>query len=510
MKKQFLFAALAVATLFSACSQEEELSKNEGATPVNFVIGGVGARTTTTDAFVASFEVDDEVGIFSTGLKNNQIANGQYKVANSNNIYSLQPVETTDFYFDNEADASFYAYYPYAESVTSNAVTLTVKADQSVTNEADNFNCNDLLVATQTVAAGAATADGVTLAFDHVMSFVELTFGTNLATIGVSEVAMTIASPTITYDFTSTETVKYAVSGAETSIKMYKKGDNKFWAIVPPQTIQGGKALFTITAENDRTYSYTVAADATEEFKSNAVRKIKLDVASPEEPETTTVFKIASISINGWGTIDEEAEEKEVEEVVVPAIELISSITGTIGESTVLNTATSLNDIATEGWWSLLIGNTNTSTISKSSDNSSFELIIGTEGWNNRCLVYRVAADKIENSATKKFKMSLNAKMTVGSQVRVSARQISAQNFFNIGVDTSISKNLSVSSDYLQSNAEFVMDFNKYTTSTSGLTSESWTSTESSQLDDVIIMITANSTNTTVNVKDISLIEVKE
>ena len=388
MKKQFLFAALAVATLFSACSQEEELSKNEGATPVNFVIGGVGARTTTTDAFVASFEVDDEVGIFSTGLKNNQIANGQYKVANSNNIYSLQPVETTDFYFDNEADASFYAYYPYAESVTSNAVTLTVKADQSVTNEADNFNCNDLLVATQTVAAGAATADGVTLAFDHVMSFVELTFGTNLATIGVSEVAMTIASPTITYDFTSTETVKYAVSGAETSIKMYKKGDNKFWAIVPPQTIQGGKALFTITAENDRTYSYTVAADATEEFKSNAVRKIKLDVASPDEPETTTVFKIASISVNDWGTIDEEAEEKEVEEVVVPAIELISSTDFTNASlGTVVGGLTSMNTI---GW--AQVGPENNAMVTLGNGTLTIKAPSAvSSSWYNRAVICRTA-----------------------------------------------------------------------------------------------------------------------
>ena len=82
MKKQFLFATLALATMFTACSKEEELSKNESGTPVNFVIGGVGARTVTTlgqdGAYSTVFKADDEIGIYASGGAD--ITNSKYTV----------------------------------------------------------------------------------------------------------------------------------------------------------------------------------------------------------------------------------------------------------------------------------------------------------------------------------------------------------------------------------------------------------------------------------------------
>ena len=322
MKKQFLFATLALATMFTACSKEEELSKNESGTPVNFVIGGIGARTVTDANYGATFEENDEVGLFSTGLASD-MTNAKYTV--NTDKTGLDATEQTDYVF-GEVDATFYAYYPWVDNLTSSTVGLTIKSDQNITDDADNFNCNDLLVAT--ASGNSESTNGVALKFDHVMSFVEVSFGTNLSTIGVSSVTMKV-QPTITYDFTSSENTNYSVTGNAIDVTMYNN-NGKFWAIVPPQTIQTGTALFTITANNSRTYTYTVT-DQTEEFNSNNIRKIKLDVASEEDPSTATVFKIASIEINDWGNIDSVTEEEfeVVEDVLVAELSIPNTITTT-------------------------------------------------------------------------------------------------------------------------------------------------------------------------------------
>lgn len=406
MKKQFLFATLALATMFTACSKEEELSKNEGGTPVNFVIGGIGARTVTDASYVATFEANDEVGLFSTGLASD-MTNVKYTVNTAKT--GLDATEQTEYVFGN-GDATFYAYYPWATSLTSSTVGLTIKTDQNIINDADNFNCNDLLIATAT--GSSESTDGVALNFDHVMSFVEVSFGTNLSTIGVSSVTMKV-QPTIAYDFTSSEAIKYTVSGDATDITMYKNGE-KFWAIVPPQIINAGTALFTITADNSRTYTYTVAANTTETFASNAIRKIKLDVVSAEDPSTTTVFKIASIEINGWGNVND-VEEEEVKGVEEGPLNL----TAPINSNMIFNDVVSFKNISVEGWakttWvkSAAFNETENAIYIVASDNTTSTT--DKHYWNNHALYYYAgdATVKVGKTYTLTFKVKRGSKPSI-------------------------------------------------------------------------------------------------
>lgn len=396
MKKQFLFATLALATMFTACSKEEELSKNESGTPVNFVIGGIGARTVTDANYGATFEENDEVGLFSTGLASD-MTNVKYTV--NTDKTGLDATEQTEYVF-GEGNATFYAYYPWATGLTSSTVGLTIKADQNITDDTDNFNCNDLLVAT--ASGNSESTNGVALKFDHVMSFVEVSFGTNLSTIGVSSVTMKV-QPTITYDFTSSENTNYSVTGNAIDVTMYNN-NGKFWAIVPPQTIQAGTALFTITANNSRTYTYTVT-DQTEEFNSNNIRKIKLDVASEEDPSTATVFKIASIEINGWGNIDSVTEE-EFEVVEGPL-----NLTAPINSNMIFNDVASFKDISVEGWakttWlkSAAFNETENAIYIVASDNTTSTT--DKHYWNNHALYYYAgdATVKVGKTYTLTFKV---------------------------------------------------------------------------------------------------------
>lgn len=490
MKKQFLFATLALATMFTACSKEEELSKNEGGTPVNFVIGGVGARTVTTlgqdGAYSTVFEADDEIGIYASGGAD--ITNSKYTVVEENSAQSLNGATIS---YQEGVETSFVAYYPY-DNNGGETVTMTVG------NQATGIDAYDFVTA---APAAISTGSEVTLTFQHKLAMVQVQVA---GEIGVNATSVTLKNvkPTVTW---TAATNAVETSGNATDITMYRidETDNIYVALVPVQDIES-VAMFSTTI-GSKTYTFTPNNKVT--LSANTVSKFRIEIGTQV---TMTELNTINFSIGGWTVSATVNEDFSMESENVPAIELISATVGTVNENTTINQATALTDITTEGWWSLLIGQSNTSTISKSSDNTSFELVVNTEGWNNRCLVYRVAADKIENSISKKFTLSLNAKMTSGTQVRVSARQVNANNFFSIGVDTSISKNLTVGTAYAASNLSFDIDFNKYTSSTSNLSSESWSATENSQLDDVIIMITSNATNTTVNVKDITLIEVQE
>lgn len=395
MKKQFLFATLALATMFTACSKEEELSKNEGGTPVNFVIGGIGARTATDASYVTTFEENDEVGLFSTGLVSD-MANVKYTVNSAKT--GLETDNATEYVF-GEGNATFYAYYPWATSLTSSTVGLTIKTDQNITNDADNFNCNDLLVAT--ASGSSASTDGVTLSFDHVMSFVEVSFGANLTSIGVSSVTMNV-KPTIAYDFTSSENTKYSVTGDAIDVTMYNN-NGKFWAIVPPQTIAAGTALFTITANNSRTYTYTVAADQTEEFNSNNIRKIKLEVASEEEPSTATVFKIASIVINGWGNVNNVTEEE---------IEVVED--RLVAELSIPNTITTVNYAELSDTSPFSVSGVTVESVEEDNENIiKLTSGTGTNWYGNTLFFYAGSANQI--IVGQKYKISFDAKAETNS-----------------------------------------------------------------------------------------------
>lgn len=497
MKKQFLFAALAFATMFTACSKEEELSKNEGTTPVNFVIGGIGARTVTTPGqdgtYSTVFKTGDEIGIYASGGAT--ITNQKLTVADGDN--DNQTLTGDAIEYEQGLETTFKAYYPYVEG-NGETVTMTV-GDQA--NGIDNY---DFVIATPDAIS---TETQVTLNFQHKLAMVQVQVAGSIGETATS-VTLKNVKPSVTWNVEANSLGE--AYGEAIDITMYRidETNNIYVALVPVQTIANGTAMFSTTIGNK---IYTFKPNSEVSLTANQVSKFKITIA--ENVEMTTV-SIGNFNIAGW-TYSESVFEDfgDPTEETVPAIELISTTAGTIGENTTISTAKTLAEISAEGWWALLIdpaNSTNASTIGKSSDNTSFELNIAAEGWNNRCLVYRVAADKIENSLTKKFTFSCNAKMTSGTQLRVTARQVSANNFFYFGVDNAFSKNLNVSTDYASNNLSFDLDFSKYTSSTSSISSESWVSTTNDMLDDVIIMITANSTNTTANVKDISLIEVQE
>lgn len=393
MKKQFLFATLALATMFTACSKEEELSKNEGGTPVNFVIGGVGSRTVTSDGYVATFEEGDKVGIISADT-DPAIANAEFIVSgnalNNSNTYNLV----------KEQAATFYAYYPHVESATSNNVIYTVASDQS---DADKFNANDFMTATASLDANDENGT-VSFNFDHQLAFVEVIFGENLETADVTSVSMGIAKNEVKYDFTA-ET-KLTTQGSSATITMFNATDQeattkKFWAIIPPQTTTAGETLFTITVASGQTYTYKPANGET--FAGNAIRRIKLEIKNDIPEVEPVVFSVSSVNINGWGNIDSVIEEEfeVVEDVLVAELSIPNTITTTSYTNLSDSSPFSVSGVSVES-----VTENNENIIKLTSGTS-------TNWYGNTLFFYAGSANQI--IVGQKYKISFEAKADEGS-----------------------------------------------------------------------------------------------
>lgn len=492
MKKQFLFAALAIATLFTACSKEEELSKNEGTTPVNFVIGGIGARTATTlseEVYSTVFEANDQIGIYATGgatIKNQLLT----VTAGEDETLTL----TGDaIEYEQGLETTFKAYYPYVEG-NGETVTMTV-GDQA--NGIDNY---DFVIATPDAIS---TETQVTLNFQHKLAMVQVQVAGSIGETATS-VTLKNVKPSVTWNVEANSFGE--AYGEAIDITMYRidSTNNIYVALVPVQTITNSAAMFSTTIGNK---IYTFKPNSEVSLTANQVSKFKITIA--EKVEMATV-SIGNFNIAGWTYSESVFEDfEEPTEETVPAIELISTTAGTIGENTILTVVQNRTEITNEGWYAYKEANI-TSTIEKV-DNSFHLKSVSNEGWNKRCLIYRVAADKIENSANKVFNLNFIAKASATGNLRIVVSDANNTKFFDVNSGQTPNRYLSISNTEFpennQTNQTVTVNFKKYSTANNAVPSVDATN---DVLDDIIVAITPGADDIDFYIKDITLIEVQE
>ena len=299
MKPLFLLAISAAGLMTTACSNEDSPLESSSEVPVSLFVEGVNStsRSTTTDKFVTAFAAEDKIGIFSTGLKAD-MDNAEFTYVSGET--ALTGPSTYKFKADTQAD--FYAYFPYSAEASAKEVVFTTAADQT---DATKFNACDFMTAKQTIAGDAIGNGAVTLNFKHQMAFVELTFGTSLDT-KVTAVEMMLPQNTVTLNATAQTT---STSGDAVTIKMYPQTDGqKYWAIVAPQAFTpSNDALFKITTNENKTYSYKPGAEQT--FTANNIHKYKLDIK-----DNSTVFSVSSVTITAWNGADGQVVNGDVTE----------------------------------------------------------------------------------------------------------------------------------------------------------------------------------------------------
>ena len=286
----------------TACSNEidDQLSGGDGnvGQEVKFTVGIENlSRTAIADgALTTTFESGDEIGIFAYNGDKAVASNVKYTYDGStwsaeNAIAAQEGVQL-----------SYYAYYPYSESVTDpSAINVTVNADQT-----GGFSKDDLLTAQNTTAEAGATS--VSLTFGHAMAMVQVSLMEGATDDANATVTLQSISPETKVNAKDGSTV--AASGNLTSVSMKKAAESlTYRAVVPEQTITAGSKLLTIVA-GGKPYDVTFSADV--KYERGKLLQITVNKLNAL-PEGTAVT-IGGAAISGW-TPGEEPEGGETEEI---------------------------------------------------------------------------------------------------------------------------------------------------------------------------------------------------
>lgn len=295
----------------TACSNEidDQLSGGDGnvGQEVKFTVGIENlSRTAIADgALTTTFESGDEIGIFAYNGDKAVASNVKYTYDGStwsaeNAIAAQEGVQL-----------SYYAYYPYSESVTDpSAINVTVNADQT-----GGFSKDDVLTAQNTTAEAGATS--VSLTFGHAMAMVQVSLMEGATDDANATVTLQSISPETKVNAKDGSTV--AASGNLTSVSMKKAAESlTYRAVVPEQTITAGSKLLTIVA-GGKPYDVTFSADV--KYERGKLLQITVNKLNAL-PEGTAVT-IGGSAISGW-TPGEEPEGGEVEEQPITLLDLSS------------------------------------------------------------------------------------------------------------------------------------------------------------------------------------------
>lgn len=315
MKMYFknLIFALAGALAMTACSNEmeQQLAGGNGGQEVKFTVGIENlSRTTIADGTLKTeFVKGDEIGIFAYNGESVVSSNIKYTY-NGSGWTSDAAIAAQD-----GVQLSYYAYYPYSESVTDpSAINVTVNSDQAT----NGFSKDDVLTAQNTEAEAGATS--VSLTFAHAMAMVQVGIKSGLTTDTEATVTLESILPTAVVN-AKAGTVGTA-SGEKTSIQMQKTNADKweYRAIVPAQDIASGSKLLTIVAEG-KTYAVTYSSAEGKAVSYEAGKALQITVNSlvalPKGNEVTI-----GGSIMDWDASTSDPGEGDVTEVPTESLDL--------------------------------------------------------------------------------------------------------------------------------------------------------------------------------------------
>ena len=260
MKKKLLFG-LCCAAMAIGCTTDpyqQDTPVMEGTPRIE--ISGRISQDYASRVDDGGFCQNDQVGLFGVNYtdgntaagtlldEGNQVDNARYTFDEANN----QWVSNGHFYYkDVNTNIDLYAYYPYAavESVTE--YKFEVAQDQSGANSVDGYAMSDFLWAKATNIT--PTENKIGLHFYHRMACADVTLkegqgfeSGEFEALNKVVLAMNTAR-TSTIDLSTG--VVTPTGEVESEGIVMKSGAEGFRAVVVPQSVEAGEALFTITID---------------------------------------------------------------------------------------------------------------------------------------------------------------------------------------------------------------------------------------------------------------------
>lgn len=277
-----IWIAAIAAVAMTACNNElSEQALNNGGN-VNFTMG-IGNTPSSRvsmpeDSYRASFTANDEVGIFVADVPS--YTNVKYSTTDGT-TWTGGPVNVSA-----DAAYTYYAYYPYSESMVVNDIPVVVATNQ----DTDGYIKNDYLYSK--LAATAGQKD-VNLTFSHALSLVEVTLAGSGAAEGATVDLLNVAIDA-TIDLTSDTPVTTGTTTA--TVTMDALSNLKFRAIVPAQDIAASTPVFKI-ASGGRTYQ----AKYSDVMNFEQGKYLAMTITLGEQSGDAEIEITATADIADWG-----------------------------------------------------------------------------------------------------------------------------------------------------------------------------------------------------------------
>ena len=303
--KRKLFLMIGLAALLGSCQTDvNELDITHHSPLVIKLDGEICPNTRVDDN---GFCDGDQIGLYGVNYTANNTVQGELldngnQVDNACYTYNGEAREWQSsaaiYYKDAETNIDLYAYYPYASVSNVREYLFEVARDQSGADAADGFSASDLLWGkTENVVP---SEERVKIRFSHLLSCanVVLTPGEGFtaeefAALKKSVLVMN-TSRTAEVDLSVGEAL---VTGeAEREGIVMKSTDDGFRAIVVPQSVKAGDALFTITIDG---INYRFKKD--EEFSYLIGKQHKFTIEVKKKVLTGTYeFTLTDCDIEEW------------------------------------------------------------------------------------------------------------------------------------------------------------------------------------------------------------------
>lgn len=287
--KKYLFLA-AAAMAFAACSNDDNAVNNAPvAARITAGIDGVQTRAAGT-----TWEAGDQIGISCTGGKT-AYTNVPYSISN---VSSGSFTSATPIYFQDLAEVTFSAYYPYAEA--GGTITKTISAtDQDATAQIDYMYASGATASEQSPEV-KFTNDGTKDArFKHRMSQLNFTFNQGKDTDLKDMTDFTISGLKMQGTFDTTDGTASADENAQTADLTITEtpGASDTYTrslILFPQSVTGSKFNLSLTLGGETYKTELSVPDGKDEFESGYNYTYTITV-------NKTAISVSQASIENWG-----------------------------------------------------------------------------------------------------------------------------------------------------------------------------------------------------------------
>ena len=308
MKLRTILTLGLAALLMTACQKDEGIDYDpmQGLSHPILIDGRIDQQYLTR-VDDGGFCNGDQVGLYGVNYTNdntvagtlldegNQVDNARYTYDEANLKWTASG---NIYYKDAETNIDLYAYYPYGNPASTSAYQFEVQQDQSGAGVTDGYGLSDFLWAkAENVVPSEAK---VKLRFSHRLAcaHVVLVEGENFVEGEFDALSKSVlAMNTIrTAEIDLATGVATATGEAESEGIVMKQNSEGFRAIVVPQSVAGGKALFSITLDGI-TYRFKMS----EGFVYEAGKQSKFTIQLNKKGHTGEVeLQLINTEIVDW------------------------------------------------------------------------------------------------------------------------------------------------------------------------------------------------------------------